>query len=186
PIDGIVAESPANEGDYITTPTTLTTISYTDTMQVEIPIPTTIYLQHKDSLSNITLQLSGSEKYPHKGIYYYTLKDSPTSSSTVVMTAKFPNPEGRLRPGMFGRVRANIGKERSCVVVPQIAVSQNQGVNSVWVMQSDSTVKFTEVELGAATSEGWIVESGVNSGDVVLTSGQLKVHNGAKVSPQKK
>lgn len=186
PTEGIIAESPAQEGDYITAPTTLTTISYIDTMQVEIPIPTAIYLRNSKSLSDITLRLSGGEEYEFKGEYYYTLKDSPTSSSTIVVVAKFPNPDHRLRSGMFGRVRANIGVAKESIVVPQIAVSQSQGVNSVWVIQSDSTTKFTEVKLGAATPQGWIIESGVNSGDMVLTSGQLKVHNGAKVSPQKR
>ncbi len=189
PIDGIIAETAANEGDYIgpsTAISSLTTISYTDTVEVEVPIPTALYLQSDGSLSDITLTLSGAEIYGYEGEYYYTLKDSPTASSTVAVMVKFPNPEQRLRPGMFGRVRANIGEAKECVVVPQIAVNQNQGINSVWIMLSDSTVKFTEVTLGNTTGEDWVIESGVKEGDVVLTSGQLKVHNGAKVLPTKR
>ncbi len=200
PIDGIIAETPAKEGDFVGPSTIfskLTTISYIDSVEVEIAIPTAIYLRHLNSpesntydndnlLSNIELTLSGNEIYPHKGEYLYTKKSTPSSSSSVVIVAKFPNPNLRLKSGMFARIRANIGTPQQSITVPQMAVSQNQGVNSVWVMLPDSTVKFREVTLGATTGRNWIIESGVESGEDVLLTGQLKVHNGAKVIPIKK
>ncbi|MFI3292035.1 MAG: efflux RND transporter periplasmic adaptor subunit [Rikenellaceae bacterium] len=200
PIDGIVAESSAKVGDYVGLATefsTLTTISYIDSVEVEIPIPTAIYMQHLPSkqsnsydnlllLSNIELTLSGGEHYPYLGEYDYTLKSTPSSSSSVVIMAKFPNPEARLKPGMFARVKANIGSANERVIVPQSAVSQNQGVNSVWIMRPDSTVEFRQVTLGNTTAQGWVIQDGVSSGEDVLLTGQLKVHNGAKVIPSKK
>ncbi len=199
PIDGLVAESAANEGDYVgpsTALSTLTTISYIDTVEVEIPIPTAIYMRNiptqeigsfdnSELLSDITLTLSGGEEYEHKGEYHYTLKNSPSASSSVVIVAKFPNPNLQLKSGMFARIKSNIGAAQNRVVVPQIAVSQNQGVNSVWVVRPDSVVEFREVTLGDTSAEEWIIESGVRSGESVLISGQLKVHNGAKVIPTK-
>ncbi|MFR9603630.1 MAG: efflux RND transporter periplasmic adaptor subunit [Rikenellaceae bacterium] len=200
PIDGLVAESPANVGDYVgpsTALSTLTTISYIDTVEVAIPIPSPIYMRNVTSssqdsydnselLSDIELTLSGGERYEYEGEYYYTQKDTPTSSSTVVVVAKFPNPDRKLKSGMFARVKSNIGPEREVVTVPQVAVSQTQGVNSVWVMAPDSVVEFREVSLGATMGEDWIIDSGVDMGEYVLLTGQLKVHNGAKVAPQNK
>ncbi len=199
PIDGVIAATSANEGDYVgpsTAISTLTTISYLDTVEVYIPIPTSIYLESVTTtksgyydnatlLSDIELTLSGAERYPYKGLYNYTKKDTPTTSSTIVIVAKFPNPELRLKSGMFARIRANIGAQRERVVVPQIAVSQSQGVNSVWIMKPDSTVEFRKVTLGGTTREGWIIDSGIERGESVLLSGQMKVHNGAKVSPKR-
>ncbi|MFR9542817.1 MAG: efflux RND transporter periplasmic adaptor subunit, partial [Rikenellaceae bacterium] len=77
PIDGLVAESPANVGDYVgpsTALSTLTTISYIDTVEVAIPIPSPIYMRNVTSssqdsydnselLSDIELTLSGGERY---------------------------------------------------------------------------------------------------------------------------
>ncbi|MFI3282332.1 MAG: efflux RND transporter periplasmic adaptor subunit [Rikenellaceae bacterium] len=200
PIDGIIADSPASEGDYVgpsTALSTLTTVSYIDTVEVEIPIPTAIYLKnvaHQEGgsydnstlLSDIELTLSGGEKYRYAGEYHYTLKDSPTSSSSVVVVAKFPNPSRRLKSGMFARVKSNIGEQKESVVVPQEAVNQNQGVNSVWIVRPDSVVEFREVTLGATSAQNWIIESGVEPGESVLLTGQLKVHNGAKIIPTKK
>ncbi len=197
PIDGLIAETSACEGDYVgpsSAISTLTTISYVDTVEVEVPIPTATYMKNalgeyvnnRELLSDIVLTLSGTERYEYMGEYDYTLADSPSASSTIAVVVKFPNPNSRLRSGVFARVTANIGAPKPRVVVPQIAVSQNQGINSVWVVAADSTVKFTEVKLGGTTDQDWIVESGLKSGDVVLTSGQLKVHNGAKVIPTKR
>ncbi len=200
PLDGIASESPAKEGDYVGLSTifsTLTTISYIDSVEVEIAIPTAIYLSHLPThksnsydnsklLSDIKLSLSGGEQYPHLGEYDYTLQSTPSSSSSVAIMVKFPNPQGRLKSGMFARIRANIGSAKECVIVPQRAVSQNQGINSVWVMRPDSTVEFREVTLSKTTDQNWIITSGVAEGEDILLTGQLKVHNGAKVTPTKK
>ncbi len=200
PIDGLVADSPASSGDYVGPSTglsTLTTISYIDTVEVEIPIPTSIYMRNIASqgegsfdnsalLSDIELTLSGGESYEHKGEYHYTVKNTPTSSSTVVVVAKFPNPDRKLKSGMFARVKSNIGQPKERVVIPQVTVSQNQGVNSVWIMRPDSVVEFRKVKLGDTFGESWVIESGLTPGESVLLTGQLKVHNGAKVIPAKR
>lgn len=199
PISGLVASSPATVGDYVgigTAISTLTTISYIDTVEVAFPIPTSIYMQslttsaegsfdNSELLSNIELTLSGGQKYEWAGEYGYTQKDSPASSSTVVVVVKFPNPKLQLKSGMFARVSSDIGAPQQRVVVPQIAVSQMQGVNSVWVVGADSVVNLRFVKLGQPTDKGWVVEEGLAAGEMVLCSGQLKVHNGARVVPQK-
>ncbi len=200
PIDGIIAQTPAKEGDYVgpsTSLSTLTTISYIDTVEVDIPFPTKIYIQNRPTksdgsidnstlLSNIEITLSGGEFYNYLGEYSYTLQNTPSASSTVVVVAKFPNPDLQLKSGMFAKVRANIGEPKSRITAPQEAISQSQGVNSVWVMKPDSTVEFREVKLGNTIGSSWIIESGVKEGESLLISGQMKVHNGAKVNPIKR
>ncbi|MFR9514752.1 MAG: efflux RND transporter periplasmic adaptor subunit, partial [Rikenellaceae bacterium] len=140
PISGIASKTTAAEGDYIgpgTLQSSLTTISQLDTITVKLPIPTVKYMEYNHSnsfdnsklLSQITLTLPDSTLYQYGGEYYYTLKDTPSASSTVVIVARFPNPNMQLKEGMFARVRANIGEQQERIVVPQVAVSQLQGVN---------------------------------------------------------
>ncbi len=196
PFSGIAAKSNATRGEYIgpgTLQSELTTISQIDTISVELPIPTSRYLRSRqrgeqDSfdnstlLSDISLTLPDSTKYEYYGEYYYTLKDTPASSSLVVVVVKFPNPDLRLKEGMFARVAANIGERQACLVVPRVAVSQMQGVNSLWVIKPDSTAQWREVTLGDLYGSKWEIESGVEAGERVVVSGGLKLHNGAKVS----
>lgn len=197
PIDGVAAKSNVTKGDYVGPSTelnTLTTVYNIDSIMVQIAIPTTTYLDHlpvdkreshdnKTLLSDIEITLSNGQRYPHKGEYYYTMPSSPTNTSTVVIVAKFPNHEHMLKSGMYAGVTSNIGSAKEEVLVPQSAVSQSQGINTVWVISNDSIAKQRTVELGNTTDDMWIIKSGVSSGEKVVTSGSQKIHSGIKVSP---
>ncbi len=191
PIDGVIEESPASLGDFVgvgTAYSTLTTISVVDTVEVKLAIPTSHYLRHRtgdDStlLSDITLILPDSSIYPHAGTYSYTQKGVTPNSSTVVIVAKVPNPEAILKQNMFTRVRASLGRPRAQLLIPQRAVTQMQGISSVWVIAPDSSVSFRTVELGSKVKDMWQVNSGLSDNERVATSAQLKLHQGAKVIP---
>ncbi|MFI3316012.1 MAG: efflux RND transporter periplasmic adaptor subunit [Rikenellaceae bacterium] len=196
PLSGIASKTTAAVGDYIgpgTLQSQLTTISQLDTVSVKLPIASSKYLlftknglsdsfDNSTLLSDITLTLADSSTYNHKGEYYYTLKNTPTESSTVVVVAKFPNPDMLLKEGMFARVKANIGPARGCVSVPKAAVSQLQGINSVWVIRPDSTAQWREVSLGDGYGGQWEITSGLAEGENVVVSGGVKLHNGVKVA----
>lgn len=195
PIDGIIASSPANEGDYVgpgTQFTTLTTITQIDTLQVKLPIPISKYLKYRANqnsseneglLSQITLILPDSSIYPHLGVYDYTEQTAAFGSSTVVIVANVANPNGVLKAGMFARISALIGEPRECVIIPQRAVTQLQGVNMAWVIAPDSTVSMRSVTLDGTYGQYWRVKDGISSGEMVATTGQLKLHKGDKVIP---
>ncbi|MFR9668374.1 MAG: efflux RND transporter periplasmic adaptor subunit [Rikenellaceae bacterium] len=195
PIDGIIARTSAKEGDFVgvgTTFSTLTTIKYTDTLTLSLPIAQSRYLKytHGDSfdnahlLSDIEITLPDGSLYPLRAHYYYTKQSGSDNTSTVVLVARVANDNERLKSGMFVRVRADIGEAKSVVVIPQQAVNQSQGVSSVWVVKSDSSVVQRAVKLGATYGDMWSVESGVNRGDMVLTTGALKVRDGSRVNPK--
>ncbi len=193
PISGIASKTTATTGDYIgpgTLQSSLTTISQVDTITVQIPIPTARYLEYNHAnsfdnsklLSQITLTLPDSSRYEYSGKYYYTLKDTPSASSTVVIVARFPNPRQQLKEGMFARVKANIGEPKDRIIIPQVAVSQLQGVNSVWIIKADSTAEWRRVTLGDRFGLMWCIDDGVKPGESVVVSGGLKLHNGDRVT----
>lgn len=196
PIDGIIAYSISNRGDYVgpgTEFSTLTTITNTDTLRVELALPTTTYFRYinnsesydnSDLLSDITLLLPDSSAYPHKAIYDYTEQSASSGSSQIVIVAKIPNPDAMLKANIFARLHANIGSESERIMIPQIAVTQQQGVNSVWVIKPDSTVTYRRISLGNTYGNSWHVTAGLSSGEMVATTGLLKLHEGTKVIPQ--
>ncbi|MFR9533238.1 MAG: efflux RND transporter periplasmic adaptor subunit [Rikenellaceae bacterium] len=196
PISGIATKTAASRGDYIgpgTLESELCTISQMDTICVELPIATAKYLNATSSstkgsfdnqnlLSDISMKLTDSTTYEYPGQYYYTLKDTPQGSSTVVILVKFPNPELKLKEGMFARVAANIGERKGEITVPKTAVSQLQGVNSVWIIAPDSTAQWRKVSLGDSFGEKWAILSGLEEGDKIVVSGVMKLRNGMKVA----
>lgn len=200
PIDGIIAESSASIGDYVGSNTqfaVLTKISNIDTITCNLQIPVSDYLEYRNSegissptfendslLSNITLFLSDGSQYHNKGFYMYTKKDIGQDMGVIVLVVGFHNLEFLLKVGQYAKVRADVGGSQNVVMVPQRAVSQTQGINSLWVMKPDSTVEYRQVVLGSTIGNMWVVESGLDSGEKVLTQGTLKVRKGMKVKPR--
>lgn len=197
PIDGIAAGSSAHIGDYVGPGTqfnVLTTISNIDTLSVDLAIPMAQYLRYAGDrptiydnlglLADIHLTLADGTRYPIEGFYKYTRKDISSSTGTIVLVVGFPNPSQSLKPGQFARVTATIGARSARLLIPIEAVSQVQGINSVWVVRSDSTVAFRRVELGDTFGTMWAVESGLQRDERVVLQGRQKLHEGAKIIPK--
>ena len=197
PIDGIVAASKAHEGDYVGPSTqfsALTTVSNIDSLKADLAIPTSLYLEkagnrsayeNRDLLSEISLTLADGSVYPYKGTYDYTAQQISTSSGTVTLVVKFPNPDFRLKGGEYGRVEVGIGQRERVVLVPQIAVEQVQGIESVWVVKPDNTVEQRTVQTGDTVGRNWIIKSGLSAGETVVLTGKDKLHSGMHITPQK-
>ena len=199
PIDGIIEHTAAHVGDYVgpgTQFSVLTTVSNIDTLTVDVAIPMSQYLRYAGDrtsiydneglLSDIRLTLADGTRYPYGGLYDYTRKDVSSSTGTLVLVVMFPNPDRSLKPGQFARVEASVGPVRPRVVVPQACVSQAQGVNSVWVVRPDSTAMYRRVIPGDTYGSMWCIDEGLIDGELVVTAGQQKLHNGMKVIPEKK
>lgn len=195
PISGIISSSAATVGDYIgpgTQFSTLTTIQSIDTIGVDLAIPMSEYLavsgrkafsyDNASLLSDIRLQVADGSEYPENGFYQYTRQSIASQSGTIVLVVGFKNPDYTLKVGQFARITASLGVEQERIVIPQRAVSQIQNISSVWVIRPDSTAEYREVKLGNTAGEWWIVESGLEKGEVVATTGLQKLRNGMKVS----
>ena len=64
--------------------------------------------------------------FPHAGNIENTLNQVDTKTGTLEMQAQFPNPQGSMLPGQFGRVRYVSEHRTGAILVPQRAVQQNQ------------------------------------------------------------
>ena len=195
PIDGIAAHAEAHVGDYVGPGTqfnVLTTVSNTDTVSVDVAIPMSQYLRIAGNrtpladngglLSDIRLTLADGTRYPLPGCYSYTRRDVSSTAGTIVLVVAFPNPDGRLKPGQFARVEANVGPVLPYVVVPQRCVSQSQNLASVWVVAEDGTVSYRRVTPGPVYGGMWCIAEGLEAGETVAASGLQKLHDGDKVS----
>lgn len=198
PINGIAGSSKAHIGDFVGPGTefnVLTTLSNTDTLSFDVALAMNDYLRltnnrteiynNEGLLSAITLTLDDGHRYPLEGFYSHTRKDISSSTGTLLLVVKFANPEGELKAGQFARVGCDIGARRPALLLPARAVSQAQGVNSVWVVRPDSTVHYRSIELGAQRDSMWVVRSGLQPSERVVLAGRQKLHEGMKIHPQK-
>ena len=197
PIDGIIGQTNATEGDYVgvgTEFTVLATIENIDTVSVNISIPVSEYLERRETdtlpaydnstlLSNIRLYMSDGTLYPLRGSYGYTQPSVSSQTGTIVISVNFPNPSQILKSGQYARISADVGAAHPCAVIPQRSVVQDLDRTSVWVVQADSTLAFRDVVLGATIDSMWIIRKGLNRGERVLVEGLQRARNGEKIIP---
>ena len=91
------------------------------------------------------------------------------------MEAAFPNPGGIVRPGQYARVRAAVDHRIGAILVPQRAVTEMQGINSVAVVGADNTVEIRTVQTGQRIGNLWVVDAGLKAGEKIIVEGLQKV-----------
>ena len=103
------------------------------------------------------------------------------ATGTIALKATFPNPEGQLFSGIQGTVVIPFS-ENDVIVVPQVAVVKLQDKQLVYKVQADSTataVDVTTQDIG--NGQDFMVTSGLNVGDKIVTVGANNVMEGQQV-----
>lgn len=198
PIDGIIGDTDLAIGQYVgpsSANSTLNTISNIENVDVALSIPMPQYLEvvkesgadrnsynNEKLLSNIKLYLSDGSQYPYEGEYLYTQKDVGSQMGTLEVVVRFSNPQRALKVGQYAKVVANMGELTAKNIVPQVAVTQSQDIDNVWIVGADTVAQFRKVALGNTIGDMWIINDGVSEGERVIVSGQTRVRNGEKVA----
>ena len=106
------------------------------------------------------------------------------ASGTVRLRAVFANPDGRLMPGQFVRVRMAQPSSAPVVAVNERAVGTDQSKRFVIVVDANNKTSWREVTLGAMAGHLRIVTSGLDGGERIVVSGLQRVRPGIVVAPQ--
>ncbi len=108
------------------------------------------------------------------------------TSRTFGIEVNVSNANGKILPGMFGRVQLSLGTARRVVVPDKSVVKQpGTGDHYVYVLNPNNTVSYNKVQLGQRLGNSYELISGVEPGSNVVVSGQAKLSNGAKVKVAK-
>jgi membrane fusion protein (multidrug efflux system) len=101
-------------------------------------------------------------------------------SRTVRVRANIPNPDVKLRPGMFANVSLVLGHVDNALLIPEEAVVPQQDKTFVFRVE-DKTARLTEVKLGARERGMVQALNGVQAQDVVVKAGHQKIRDGMPV-----
>jgi len=193
PIEGLAGKRDVAPGNLVGRgdATLLTTVSSINPIRVALSISEAEYLRFTASLKKrekagdavLELILADGSVFPQKGRVIITGRAVDVKTGTLSLTAEFPNPEGLLRPGQFGRVRAAAETAENAILVPQRAVQEIQGAKSVLVVGADNTVALRTIRPGESVGDLLIVRDGVQPGERVIVDGIQKARPGAKVNP---
>lgn len=136
----------------------------------------------KDMNFNIQIVFADGTIFPAVGKIDFTNPSLQQSTGTMMIRVILDNPKGWLKPGQFVRVMVKGAVRPNAIIVPQTAVQQGQNGVYVYVVTKDSKAALRPVKPGDWYKNYWIIESGLQSGDIVISEGVNKVQNNTPVS----
>jgi membrane fusion protein (multidrug efflux system) len=190
PITGLIGDTLVPVGGLVTANAQqpLTTIVPLDPIWVRFKVTESQYLAFKKrgslSQSALTLVLADNSEFPQKGYITNTLNQVDPKTGTLEMQANFPNPQGTLLPGQFGKVRMETEFRKNVVLVPQRAIQQLQNMQSVYIVNSNNQVELRMITTAERSGDNWIVTQGLKAGERVIVEGLLRVRPGMPVNPK--
>jgi len=194
PISGRIGKSNVTEGALVTAQQAgvMTTIHQLDPIYVDIAQPSKELLQlrkrmigkslDKEAAPEVQITLEDGSEYPLTGELQFAEVNVEPTTGDVVLRAIMPNPDQLLLPGMFVRAAINEGELENAILAPQRGISFDRtGKATALVVNADNTVEARQLEVQQAIGDSWLIESGLQDGDQLITAGIQKVAPGATV-----
>ena len=135
----------------------------------------------------ISFGLANETGYPHQGYLDFAAISLTPTTGTLSLRGIFPNPDGKILPGSFARVRAPIvGSEKTALLIPEVAIGYDQLGSYVLVVAAKNLVERRSVKLGVRVDDGRVVQEGLTGKDWVIIQGQIRAFPGKPVTPVRK
>lgn len=192
PVDGLAGIATAQIGDLVGPSTAiLTTVSQIDPIKVYFQVNEQTYLNFwrrfvTDTNQQVELELilSDNSVYPERGRFFAADREVNPTTGTLQIAGVFPNPHFLLRPGQYGRVRAQTQTKTNIFLIPSRAVAELQGGYQVVVVDAANKARIRPVKIGEQLAAGWIIESGLQAGDRVVIEGTQAAREDTLVAPK--
>lgn len=140
--------------------------------------------QRNDAACPVYMGFANEEGYPHAGHLDFASASVSSTTGTLLMRGVVPNPEGKMLPGQYARVRVPAGTEKSAILVPKVAVGLDQRGSYVLVVNEKDTVERRSVKTGTSLGDRYAIESGLNGDERVIVKGLLRGIPGRQVTPE--
>jgi RND family efflux transporter MFP subunit len=138
----------------------------------------------KDGRVPVQMETSDEQQFPHSGYIESTNNRLDEGTGSLVLRMVFPNPDGKLIPGLSARVRLPVSAPEPALFVNERSIGTNQNQKFVFTVAPDNTVAYRTVKLGPVVDGKRVIREGINPEDRVITNGLQRVIAGTKVDPQ--
>ena len=195
-ITGVAGQATTQVGNLVGPQAVLTSVSQLEPIKVFFSISDSEYLSlvKRSTRANgdllrassdlpLTLTLANGTAFPHTGRIIFVDRQMNQQTGAIRIAASFPNPGNILRPGQFGRVKAETVVLNNALLVPQVAVSEMQGIQQVYTVGADNKAHIVNITLGPQHGSDWVVTGGLQAGAHVITNNLQKLREGAPVDP---
>ena len=188
PVDGRAGSLMLNEGNIVraggTSDSTLLVINQVKPIYVSFTVPQQQLPSIRRYMQEGTLGVSAAPAGdPRAATGVVTFVDNlvDVATGTIRLKATFPNDEGRLWPGQFANVTLTLASEPDAIVVPSAALQSGPQGAYVFVAKPDSTAENRRVTIARTQGNETIIAKGLAVGEKVVTDGQPRLTQGAKI-----
>lgn len=189
PISGRIDISNVTEGALVTAnqEVALTTIQPLDPIYIDMTQSSLSMAKIKKNLGSnnnpkVGVKLEDGTDYDQLGVLTFSGTKVDSSTGSVTLRAKVPNPDSVLLPGMFVRAEIVIADQKPMYTLSQALVSFGQDDQATVLVVEDGKVAVRSVTTGPTVNGNeWVIESGLKDGDQVIASNLMKIRPGSPV-----
>jgi membrane fusion protein, multidrug efflux system len=180
PFSGTIGLRQVSVGDYVKEGQDIVNLESLDALKVDFRVPEVFLTQVKDG-QNLQITLDALPDRAYDGRVYAINPLIDANGRSIVVRAQVPNKDGKLRPGMFARVRLFTSGSKDTIVVPEeslFPVGDDKFVYKV----VDGKATRQKIDIGQRREGRVEVLSGLAPEDVVVTAGVIKLREGVPVT----
>lgn len=177
PMSGRIGEHHISRGQVVQAGHTLMNLVRLDPLEVRFEVPE----RHIGGLADGLKVEVLTDAYPGEtftGRVSYLSPQLNRATRTLGVKATVPNPEGRLKPGMFGRVNLVLDEIPDAMFVPESAVRQRGADTVVFVRNEKGRAEPRDVTVGLRQGGRMQIEEGLSPEDIVVAEGLIKIGPG--------
>jgi len=180
PFDGVLGARKVSPGVRIDSDVDLVRIDSIDRLRLLFTVPEIVVRAVRNDMP-LEVKVSPWPEESFPGQVYFVAPSLDTSNRRLLLKAWVPNPDHKLRPGLFATIRLEVSRHENALVVPEAAVAYDANGPFVWRIGAGDVAERVPVELGLRQPGKVEVTSGIAAGDRIVSAGTHKVSAGAQV-----
>lgn len=185
PFDGVLDIIPHKDGSLITNGTLLTTLSQLDEVYAYFSIPENQYFEllaknKMGKYQKIELTLPNGIAYQFNGALQSAESEIDRATGSIRYKVLFPNPNRLIKHGTSGKLTIS-EVQNDAMLIPQKATFSIQDKTYIFKVDKNNKVKMTNIEVGTALKDSYLVESGLKKGDLIIYEGTQSLKDGEEI-----
>ena len=196
PISGFTSLNKQDLGSYVGSTNEsmiLTTITQTNPIYVEFSLPDIEFLKKRFIMNDgnwnnisqtklpVSIIFSDGLIYEEKGTLDFIDSFVDNETSTVKARATFENPKNDLISGLFVKIRIDGLIYKNAISIPQISLLQDTTGAFVYIAKDNQAIR-TPVKIENISKDTYIINDGLNEGDIIITNNLTKLKSGSPIT----
>jgi multidrug efflux system membrane fusion protein len=188
PIDGRTGKILIQEGNLVKANDTnpLVVINQIQPIYVSFSVPEqdleSIHKYLSEGSLQVEAQLPGADASTLSGKLVFVDNAVDQATGTITLRAAFANKRKLLWPGLFTKVDVTLYQQKNAIVVPSEAVQTGPKGEYVYVVKPDMSAEMRPITVERSDDGLAVIAKGLKPGERVVTTGQIRLSPGAKVS----